>query len=691
MPDKSRRYNFLISFMLSFILLIIGVALIPMGGKYRLSELASHPKSPNDIEIYHDIDKDGDSEYFRFVKDFVGVPAVIGERAGTILFQWNLKGDFATRDFYCFEDCNADSVQELFVITYRSDSIFLYGFDIHAEQPFMGEIFISTFRHHGETADFWVTEPIFVDLDHSNRKKLLITLFCAFSYTTRKQCLVDLETRKLTFSPVAGTAIRDKRFIFDLDQDGKMEIFGDVPILGNTKPDYPFTDQFGWLMVYDHQLNFKFPPVQIGKYSGAISVWPLKTETENLLAVWSLNTTQTDSCFIALYNIRGELVRSKKLAYDKSLRGTYFKTFPDGHPTKMALYRSSGLIETYDEKLNLVNTHQSYPFATVFESLELEVDGNGAKEAVFWCGNSDQLVVARNDLSGGVSTGINPTGTNTWYFSCQKALNKHPLLFLSADKTNYTFAYHKNWLHTFRFLIWAIGFILIFLLVHSIGKLYQFTLKQRYNAETQIRHYQIKAIEQQLNPHFTLNILNDIGALYEKHETKAAQYYFGKYSKLLRTILISSGQISTSLAQEAEFTRTFLELEQFRLNQAFLFTVEIPDIAAAVTVPRLLVHIFVENAIKHGIRPLIGEKMCSINIFAERQQENLLLTIQDDGIGRKLAGKAKNKSTGKGLKIVANSLKLYEQMEGKRISFKLSDLNNHPQYPGTKIIITIPM
>jgi LytS/YehU family sensor histidine kinase len=78
----------------------------------------------------------------------------------------------------------------------------------------------------------------------------------------------------------------------------------------------------------------------------------------------------------------------------------------------------------------------------------------------------------------------------------------------------------------------------------------------------------------------------------------------------------------------------------------------VPAIISTITIPRLLIHTFVENAIKHGIRPVMDEKMCTITITATHNFQKLFLTIQDDGIGREQASRSKKASTGKGIQIM---------------------------------------
>jgi sensor histidine kinase YesM len=219
--------------------------------------------------------------------------------------------------------------------------------------------------------------------------------------------------------------------------------------------------------------------------------------------------------------------------------------------------------------------------------------------------------------------------------------------------------------------------------------MYQYYLRRQYEDEKRITELQVKAIEQQMSPHFTLNILNSIGNLYENHDKQKAQYYFGKYSKLLRITLISSGEIAIPLSDELQFTQSYLELERLRLNDKFQYhfinNENIPD----VKVPKFLIHTFVENAVKHGLFPLQGLREGTIQLNMEEEKDQLLITIEDDGIGRTLAKQQKMMTTGKGLSILDEILELYKRFESKNITYRVEDKYPDREETGTCVSITI--
>lgn len=661
----------------------------PPVNKYLTTIISENRHGPKAIVIYEDVFQTERSDKILFIRDFIDFPAVLVFQDGKSLFQWNLTGKFVPGDFYCFGDINNDKVKELFVFTFEQDSIFLNAYNCVSYETIIKRLFVTDFRYFKGKTDFWCYNPKIIDLDNDGVPELLVNFYAGFAKIPRKLCRIDLMNQKIITSSEAGTSVCTQRLEEDIDNDGKMEVFGNYQIFGNCREEYPYSDLFGWLMLYNDSLDFKFTPFSVNSYSSEIYTRPYRSGQNKQMLVLSRNASGNDSSFIGIYTAEGNLLRHKKLEFTEHMERMKIKTFPNDNKGRFLVGYADGLVEVYDSLLNIKRVFRTVEIGATQKLLDIDLDGSA--EEIYISKNNDRFFVARNDYSSPVEVGVDPKYSPLVYLSVKQVSAKKSYLVISVDDTHYTVDYAINPEYKYRYLIWT-GYVLgIFSFILIIGWIAQFIVKRRYDSENQIRQNQLRAIEQQLNPHFTLNILNGIGSLYEKHETQKAQYYFGKYSKLLRTILLSSGQISTSLGQELEFTRNFLELEEFRLNHTFSYTINVPDLSSVIKVPRLLLHTFVENAIKHGIRPLVGEKKCSLAISGELDSKRLLMTITDDGAGRNNAVKSEFQSTGKGLEIMKDSLKLYEKFEGTRIKFEISDLTNDAKYPGTRVLITIPL
>lgn len=130
----------------------------------------------------------------------------------------------------------------------------------------------------------------------------------------------------------------------------------------------------------------------------------------------------------------------------------------------------------------------------------------------------------------------------------------------------------------------------------------------RWSKEEQVRkeiekeHVESKLafLQNQVNPHFLMNTLNNIHSLIEvNHEL--AQNALLKLSDMMRYLLYESGRGTTTLQREIDFLRSYLELMQLRVDKSISVTLELPEKFNNVNLPPLLFISFIENAFKHGV------------------------------------------------------------------------------------------
>ena len=212
----------------------------------------------------------------------------------------------------------------------------------------------------------------------------------------------------------------------------------------------------------------------------------------------------------------------------------------------------------------------------------------------------------------------------------------------------------------------------------------------KYNAEREIAELQLKAIKNQVDPHFTLNILNSIGSLFYKQDKDKADYVFGKYSKLLLSTILNSDKIVTTLSDELDYVGNYLELEKFRNADRFNWKIDLDEnINTDIKIPKMLIHTFVENAIKHGLKHKEGKG--ELIILANKNSREYHINVRDNGIGRKQSKNLKHKSTGKGLNILNQILDLYCSLMKVRITYNIKDLvDENENASGTEVSIKIP-
>lgn len=127
----------------------------------------------------------------------------------------------------------------------------------------------------------------------------------------------------------------------------------------------------------------------------------------------------------------------------------------------------------------------------------------------------------------------------------------------------------------------------------------------------------------------------------------------------MRLNLRLTEKLCITLAEEIDFVRTYLDLEQERFGSSLQTEIRIdPQINAdQFELPSMMIQIPVENAIKHGLRDKEGEKRLSITVF--RQDGNIIISIEDNGTGFRLqTGCPAMQSTGTGLKVLNQTIEL---------------------------------
>ncbi len=125
-------------------------------------------------------------------------------------------------------------------------------------------------------------------------------------------------------------------------------------------------------------------------------------------------------------------------------------------------------------------------------------------------------------------------------------------------------------------------------------------LESRRKAAAENRLNYLKA---QINPHFYMNMLNNIHGMIEINPPKAQEMVLD-LSRLMRYLLYDSSRMMVPLEAELDFIRNYLRLMRIRYPENKLrITCELPEtpLTSGVDVPPLLFLVYIENAFKHGV------------------------------------------------------------------------------------------
>ena len=130
----------------------------------------------------------------------------------------------------------------------------------------------------------------------------------------------------------------------------------------------------------------------------------------------------------------------------------------------------------------------------------------------------------------------------------------------------------------------------------------KWSTEEQARKEIEKEHVESKLafLQNQVNPHFLMNTLNNIHSLIEV-DGQLAQSAVIKLSAMMRYLLYESGRGTTTLQREIEFLKSYLELMQLRVDKSVNVTLELPANFENVSLPPLLFISFIENAFKHGV------------------------------------------------------------------------------------------
>jgi len=129
----------------------------------------------------------------------------------------------------------------------------------------------------------------------------------------------------------------------------------------------------------------------------------------------------------------------------------------------------------------------------------------------------------------------------------------------------------------------------------------------------------------QLSPHTLFNLLNTIRGQIG-WDPRAAQQMVVQLSDLLRKLLSAGEREFSLLADELQFVRLYLSLQQSRFPDRL--RISLPESVPALWVPSLILQPLVENAVAHGMPGHDGP--VNISVQAAVEGERLVLTVVND-------------------------------------------------------------
>jgi len=150
----------------------------------------------------------------------------------------------------------------------------------------------------------------------------------------------------------------------------------------------------------------------------------------------------------------------------------------------------------------------------------------------------------------------------------------------------------------------------------------------------QVTEARLQTLQAQVEPHFLYNTLANVQALNEV-DPPAANQMVGHLIQYLRASLPKMRESTSTVGQELELVRAYLNILQMRMGPRLAFGITAPDDVLACAFPPMMLPTLVENAIKHGLEPQRegGRIDVVVERLLEASGETLRIQVKDTGRG----------------------------------------------------------
>jgi two-component system sensor histidine kinase AlgZ len=151
---------------------------------------------------------------------------------------------------------------------------------------------------------------------------------------------------------------------------------------------------------------------------------------------------------------------------------------------------------------------------------------------------------------------------------------------------------------------------------------YYFHLLHRAQSPA-IMEARLQALQARIRPHFLFNSINAVLSLI-RSQPKQAETALEDMADLFRVLMADNREL-VPLAQEIGLCRQYLALEKLRLNERLNVQWQIDNMPPDAMIPPLILQPLIENAVYHGIEPLVEGGTISIQIYTKSNEIHLLI------------------------------------------------------------------
>jgi glucose-6-phosphate-specific signal transduction histidine kinase len=177
----------------------------------------------------------------------------------------------------------------------------------------------------------------------------------------------------------------------------------------------------------------------------------------------------------------------------------------------------------------------------------------------------------------------------------------------------------------------------------------------------------LRLLQAQVEPHFLFNTLANVQALVDAGSPQASSVLKSLIA-YLRAAVPRMHELATTLGQELELVRAYLELMQMRIPDRLQFALHIDPAANSLQCPPMTLLTLVENAVRHGIDPREDGGRIDVDVWLRDGRCHVRVT--DTGVGLK----SKSGGLGTGLSTLRERMQL---AFGGDVKLQLTEVQPH--------------
>lgn len=680
---------FLRPYVLALIPTIVVIILIPdLFSKYHFNAYKSHKVGlKEDIIKVADLDNNGKEEYIRMGYNGVGqVSLQIRRQDKSPLGQWNNNGHPAHFiSEITLHDYNNNGCLDIFYFYHNKSAILLHVIDASlpiGQKTIFNDTVTTTYTNI-HTSDFHATTIKFTDLNNDGRAEWIFGLNAGFSLSPRNIFIIDPIKNTIKKTPYLCNR-QAPEIITDFLGDRTPEIFSTFSSSANdTSPiDTSCTDYNAYFTIFSQDgQSISNLLIDTIPYSSIYPAILLSNKDTILYVISNSSNYDKQPHTISTLNRKGEITKTINIPF----RNIEVKQTPD--LKNLYLFdHATGKIYTINSRIQINYLTEVIP---AFSYIKVIPTKNTNKFRWAALNNSfNRIYVFEHDFKSYYYTDIPKTDDIRHLFDYYY-LNDTLHIYTQMHDIVYDYTFTKNPYYLLKYPFYLgiyLSFTGIFWLL-ARGQQYQQQKKRQL--EKDIASLQMKAIKNQVDPHFVFNAINTMSSMMMENDKRNADRFITRFSRFMRHMLRTSDKIECSLEEELTIVENYLQLQQLRFNNTFTYQVSIEDkVSLSMIIPKHMLFTHIENAIKHGIAHKDGKGL--IKIIIEDRSRHLFITITDNGVGDAATTIDNPHSTGKGEKIMKEIFSMYKKLHNKQIKYTRSPLyDDNGTSIGMKVELTI--